>query len=704
MELYFVGTEYQLADRFTKALLKERFEYLVYRIVFIIAQTQRQADVHQDELCPPNKRYALMDANKKIDLEHPLCPNESKIRANILQNHPLRFNITASSSVPWIYLGQFWHTLKEDGSKYKLSFVLDRKEITITLDDFRTIFHLPQATENNHDHFVPASTSLEMVPFYINNLGFTLELSSPSNFKTIDHADAILLLSHYMTAFPEISRRARDKYHNLEDDDMVKSIFNSGKHKDRIGIKILSWMLTDEMNLTDNYRMYVAEFGVDVPTTQSRPIESTQGTHRTTSAPRMPNPVIAEGVSSAPQNLAEQKSHEELEAKENEEKVKENLMAEEIEKFEEGTKNAENVEVNTSILRKDDNQTNPGTRLEPRSNKESLEVEIIAAVQPVNVNEEEEESAEDDYELKRMEKGKLTVNDPPPSFSTPSSYLPKSKLSPTNRLLSLFKPKTRHFKHYKSFFDELQGCYEYLFEHLKIRFTPRKKFHVLAQHLQDIMEESLPKMVDFSVKNYMSGHILHVHPTQASTASTQEEQYNLYLTMRDNPQLPSAVRLRDQDDPHDDAHPEGENDVKRQKTSEHGTYVIGESSDGEDNESKLLLSMSDVDEMSHIVDEERLRKVVDEILRQRCTSRDEHQYHIDQMRNFLKNNIIDPKALALSLVNQDLLYLKKGSSGPEKIVMSLNKFPAIIFPDDDIEERTSRWVDKCMKKFNPYAR
>ncbi|GJZ54377.1 hypothetical protein Tco_0609262 [Tanacetum coccineum] len=32
MEIYFVGTEYQHADLFTKALPKERFEYLVYRI------------------------------------------------------------------------------------------------------------------------------------------------------------------------------------------------------------------------------------------------------------------------------------------------------------------------------------------------------------------------------------------------------------------------------------------------------------------------------------------------------------------------------------------------------------------------------------------------------------------------------------------------------------------------------------------------
>ncbi|GKB10388.1 hypothetical protein Tco_0844311 [Tanacetum coccineum] len=64
----------------------------------------------------------------------------------------------------------------------------------------------------------------------------------------------------------------------------------------------------------------------------------------------------------------------------------------------------------------------------------------------------------------------------------------------------------------------------------------------------------------------------------------------------------------------------------------------------------------------------------------------------------------DPEAPALSLINQDLLYLKKGNSGPEKIVLSLHKFPAIVFNDDDIEERTSRWVNKCIKKFNPYAR
>nr|GEV07794.1 retrotransposon protein, putative, unclassified [Tanacetum cinerariifolium] len=104
LELYIVETEYQLADLFTKALPKERFEYLVHRIVIIMAQQQHVADVHPDDLCPLNKRYDLMDANKKIDLEHVQCPSESKILTNIIKNHQLRFSIAASSSVPWIYI------------------------------------------------------------------------------------------------------------------------------------------------------------------------------------------------------------------------------------------------------------------------------------------------------------------------------------------------------------------------------------------------------------------------------------------------------------------------------------------------------------------------------------------------------------------------------------------------------------------------
>nr|GEY12774.1 hypothetical protein [Tanacetum cinerariifolium] len=95
-----------------------------------------------------------------------------------------------------------------------------------------------------------------------------------------------LIVSHYMTAFLMISRQVYGKYHNTKHDEMAKSILNSEKNKAGVGMMIPNWMITDEMKLTENYRMYAEAFSVDVPTNQSQPIESTKRTHRTTSVPR----------------------------------------------------------------------------------------------------------------------------------------------------------------------------------------------------------------------------------------------------------------------------------------------------------------------------------------------------------------------------------------------------------------------------------
>ncbi|GJR42079.1 retrovirus-related pol polyprotein from transposon TNT 1-94 [Tanacetum coccineum] len=73
----------------------------------------------------------------------------------------------------------------------------------------------------------------------------------------------------------------------LKDDDVMKNIFNSGRYKDKVGMKIPAWMISEEMKHTEHYQMYAEVFGIDVPVTQSQPTESTQGMHRTTSAPRI---------------------------------------------------------------------------------------------------------------------------------------------------------------------------------------------------------------------------------------------------------------------------------------------------------------------------------------------------------------------------------------------------------------------------------
>ncbi|GJZ24440.1 hypothetical protein Tco_0561899 [Tanacetum coccineum] len=59
----------------------------------------------------------------------------------------------------------------------------------------------------------------------------------------------------------------------------------------------------------------------------------------------------------------------------------------------------------------------------------------------------------------------------------------------------------------------------------------------ITSQINNPITNHIPSQVDSFVRNYMSGHILHVHSSQAIPASAQEQQYQLYLTMKDNPQL-----------------------------------------------------------------------------------------------------------------------------------------------------------------------
>ncbi|GJZ63929.1 hypothetical protein Tco_0620350 [Tanacetum coccineum] len=344
----------------------------------------------------------------------------------------------------------------------------------------------------------------------------------------------------------------------------------------------------------------------------------------------------------------------------------------------------ENV-IDESLPPRNDELKILGTRLEPMSDKESPEVEIT--------NDEE-----------RREKGKIVEESRSIPFPTPI----RSPRIHTD-LASSDTKKLQEL-------TELQGRYTYLFKHQKT---------TLADHLQEIMVESLPTMVDTHIKEQVKKQVLEQVRDQVlvyvadglilERQKTKEEMERMIakaiLQERGNikaeissqiqntidnhipsqvPQTtcrPSAIRPRDQDDPHDDAHPEGENCAKRQKTSEYEAYVSGESSSGQVNENEQGPSTSGNQEQEDDYDFWTESYVSDdyEIPTEQMSQdiMEEVSLTIDEAK--LKKMTIplvqscqrDPEAPPLSIINQDLLYLKKGSSGPEKI---------------------------CVKKFNPYAR
>nr|GEU50649.1 hypothetical protein [Tanacetum cinerariifolium] len=397
-----------------------------------------------------------MDTSKKFDLVNPECLNESKILVDILINHPLRLCIEAYASVPWIHIHQFWHTLKIDDTKDKFKFFLDIKKLTLTVVDFRCIFQSPKATKNNNTGF--------------EGLHYTL--------------------MHRTTCIPYL-RFTKARRGNAD----------SGLDAD------------GGMKLTTHYNMYVVVFRVDVPMIQSQPDESTQGTHRTLSAPKTLNSDTNEGESKTHISIAMQRSLDDLEAQHNVKKVQEHMVDEKIRQLVKGVDNVDTDEFMKEIL-----------------------------------------NTEDKFELKRRENGKGikdTKDTPPPT--------PIRSLRTHSAPLSIVK-----------------------------------------ETIQELTMKDDEKVRNADLSIWWSLKIEFEKPTTSVA-----------------PCRTVIVHTIDHEDHHDD-----------------------------DAQKPALV------------------------------------YH-----SFQK----DPKAPPVTLLNQDLFYLKYGNLGPKKYTLSLYKYPAIPFPEDDIEEQTSRW-------------
>nr|GEU33822.1 hypothetical protein [Tanacetum cinerariifolium] len=411
-------------------------------------------------------------------------------------------------------------------------------------------------------------------------------------------------------------------------DDLVKNIFNTGKNKEGTGMKIHDWMLTDEMKLTAHYKMYTAVFRVDVSTTQSQLIESTQGTHKTTRAPRTPNPEITKGESSD-QRKPTVISIKDYEAQQNVTKVKEHMVDEELDQLLEGV---ENIDVDAFMDDVLNIQEDPDTRVETGSYKKSPKAKKSVDDVTITNDDVEEESAGDEFELRRRDNGKEI--------------------------------------------EEIRN--------LRAEITLQ---------VNNAIANSIPSQVDSFLRNYMSNNILHVYPTQALASSDQDLQYQLYQMMKNDEKLRGDditpdIYPKDHDNHHNNAHHEEKNSAKRQKMSKHGTYTIGESLSEQAMDTKPnppdLGTQEQLDEFDAWIDgfgiddnevateEERMK----ERLSLPTTQKPTLVYHSHQR---------DLKAPPMTLLNQYLFYLKYGNSGPKKYTLPLHKYPAVPFPDD-VEE------------------
>ncbi|GJY23605.1 hypothetical protein Tco_0397263 [Tanacetum coccineum] len=160
VELYFVETNYQLADILTKALPRERFEFLLPRLGMksmtpetlkrlqegedeIINPQETEQVVARDELWVPTaERVNISTTNVRLETTVKQKEETFQVVIDVIKNSTCFKAFTISTDVPKILMQQFWYTITKIKDSESYEFLLADKKCMIDVEVFRKILDI----------------------------------------------------------------------------------------------------------------------------------------------------------------------------------------------------------------------------------------------------------------------------------------------------------------------------------------------------------------------------------------------------------------------------------------------------------------------------------------------------------------------------------------------------------------------------------
>ncbi|GJY42859.1 hypothetical protein Tco_0431072 [Tanacetum coccineum] len=285
VDLYFVNTEYQLTNIFSKALCREMINFLIDKLGMrsftpeilklladkaeeycIMDTTKAQQKVLDDALIAPKNHLKIGKCNQRLNPT--LKSNEPTIQVALdaLKLTPFYNTFVISNDVPEIYMQVFWATVKIH--HFSLRFKMNGKSHTANVDNLRDMLMIYPKLPGQKFEDPPFKE--EILPF-IRDLRHTGEIKEDfvyqvENKNSKKNNDMYYLrftkviVDYFMEKDPSISRRNKMFWHNARDDSMFTTIRVISKHQDtQIYGAILPQHLTNQAMLEfESYKTYRA--------------------------------------------------------------------------------------------------------------------------------------------------------------------------------------------------------------------------------------------------------------------------------------------------------------------------------------------------------------------------------------------------------------------------------------------------------------
>ncbi|GJR72532.1 hypothetical protein Tco_0084897 [Tanacetum coccineum] len=287
VELYFIRTEYQLADIFTKALLRERFEFLINKLgmksmppeTLRVWQEKIKSDgstsSYQEEiqqaacdeaLVPTDDRVKIGSSNMRSNPTLTQKESTYQVILDIIKSSPCYNAFFITVDVPEIYMQQFWFTVKKIKKSSFYQFQLDDKKFEVDVELFWKIIRICPSVPDKEFVAPPPHDSLVT---FINKLGYKAPLKLISGMY-VDYMHQpwrtlATIINKYLSGKTSIFQYQIDYIHGsyintIKDDGILGRLnfIGKGELTQVCGVPIPDTMVNEEIENSEAYQTYLA--------------------------------------------------------------------------------------------------------------------------------------------------------------------------------------------------------------------------------------------------------------------------------------------------------------------------------------------------------------------------------------------------------------------------------------------------------------
>nr|GEV55917.1 copia protein [Tanacetum cinerariifolium] len=220
VKLYFVRTDYQLVDIFTKALPRERLNFLIGKLRMKIMSPETLISLAEEDA------YWIMnprETKQVIARDEGWVPAAERVKINPTNA------FTISADVPEILMQQFWYTIEkiEDSKSYE--FLLANKRCMVDAEVFKKILDI--SPKRQGEKFIQVQNDEDTLTFLI-DLGYT-DIAYQINHRKEKKSRCEnmpyprftkVIIDYFLSKHKSLKKLKFQRYHMIKDDDTVSRL------------------------------------------------------------------------------------------------------------------------------------------------------------------------------------------------------------------------------------------------------------------------------------------------------------------------------------------------------------------------------------------------------------------------------------------------------------------------------------------------